>query len=160
VAEATVTISRFKTAKSSSTEASFAIDTSQLKELGKRLRAAEPALSKQLRVRLRGLGNVVADEARARSEWSTRIPGSLKVRVAGFSVKIVGNADGTAPDAAPLEHNGAGGTFRHPVFGNADVWVEQRARPYLAPALEAKAAEIELMATDIIDSTLREVGIT
>jgi hypothetical protein len=159
MAEQTVTIKTFKTAGSSQSGASFVIDTSQLKEIGKRLRAADPALAKTLRLRLRALGQVVADEAKEQADFSTRIPGSIRVRVSGFSVKIVANADGTAPDAAPLEHNGVAGKFRHPVFGDRSVWVEQDARPFLAPALESKADLVEVAATSIIDDTLREVGI-
>jgi hypothetical protein len=159
MAETTVKISTFKTPSSSKSAASFVIDTSQLKDIGKRLRAADPALAKQLRIRLHGVGDIVAAEAEARSHWSTRIPESIKVRVSGFSVKIVANATGKAPDAAPFENKGVAGSFRHPVFGNADVWVAQQARPFMAPALEAKADEVEVVATDVINDTLREVGI-
>lgn len=159
MAEQTVKIKTFKTASSSQSGASFVIDTSQLKEIGKRLRAANPVLAKQLRLRLRALGQEVADEAKEQADWSTRIPGSIRVRVSGFSVKVVANADGTAPDAAPYEHNGVAGPFRHPVFGNTDVWVSQDSRPFLAPALESKADLVEVIATGIIDDTLREVGI-
>lgn len=36
-----------------------------------------------------------------------------------------------------------GGTFRHPVFGNRDNWVEQPMHPYLAPAALANLKKID-----------------
>lgn len=159
MASETVTISTTKTPGTSKSKAGFRIDTSELKGVAKQLRAADPALAKQLQLRLRGMGDIVAEEAEARAHFSTRIPGSIKVRVSGFTVKIVANTNGLADDAAPLENNGADGMFRHPVFGNTDVWVDQQSHPFLAPSLEAKADEIEVLAEAIITDTLTEVGL-
>jgi hypothetical protein len=165
MASETVTIKTFKTAKSSQSAPSFFIDTSQLKEFGKRLRATSPAVAKVLRLRLHEVGDVVAEAAREEASFSTRIPGSIKVRVSGFGVKIVGNAtatgaapEGTAPDAAPLENKGQSGSFRHPVFGDRENWVDQKAHPFLAPASERTKVQVEEMALSIIDDTLKSVG--
>jgi hypothetical protein len=158
MASETVTIKTFKTAKSSQSAPSFVIDTSQLKEFGKRLRATSPAVAKVLRLRLHEVGDVVAEAAREEASFSTRIPGSIKVRVSGFGVKVVGNATGTAPDAAPLENKGQSGSFRHPVFGDRENWVDQKAHPFLAPASERTKVQVEEMALSIIDDTLKSVG--
>src|ERR1035437_4739813 len=88
MSETTVTVSTFKTAKSSQVGAAFYVDTTELKELGKRLRAGRPGVRKALAVRLREVGDVVADAAKAEASFSTRIPGSIRVRVSGFAVKI------------------------------------------------------------------------
>ena len=52
-----------------------------------------------------------------------------------------------APEAVVLEHGGVEGTFRHPVFGNRDVWVSQKARPFLAPAFK-EGEELAVAAAD------------
>jgi hypothetical protein len=145
-------------AKSSQSSTSFVIDTSQLKTFAKAIRSGDPALAAELRARMHELGDVVGDTARVMSSWSTRIPGSVKVRVGGFAVKVVAGGPG-APDAAPYEHGGAAGAFRHPVFGNTEVWVAQKARPFLAPAVEANAEAVEVLAESIIDDVLRKASL-
>lgn len=118
-------------------------------------------LKRELRPGLRAAGRVVADEAKVRASWSTRIPGATRVSVT-FSgkrpgVSVVVNKT-KAPDARPFEHGGRTGIFRHPVFGNRDVWVSQKARPFLAPALEAKGDEAAGQITDVVDRVTRDTG--
>lgn len=154
----TLSISTFKTPASSKSFGNFYVDTTQLKDLAKRLRAGNPAAAKALRVRLREIGEVVAVEARERASYSSRIPASIKVRTRGVSLSVVAGGP-NAPDAAPLENKGQGGSFRHPVHGNYDVWVAQKARPFLGPSVQAKSAQIDAMAQGVIDDMLREIGL-
>lgn len=117
-------------------------------------------LKRELRPGLRAAGRVVADDAKVRASWSNRIPGATRVSVT-FSgkrpgVSVVVNKQ-KAPDARPFEHGGRDGTFRHPVFGR-DVWVSQKARPFLAPALTAKGDEAAGQITDVVDRVTREAG--
>jgi hypothetical protein len=63
-----------------------------------------------------------------------------------------------APHARPFEHGGMPGTFRHPVFGHTDRWVAQKARPFLAKALEEKAPEAERKIAEVFDKVSRDAG--
>jgi hypothetical protein len=136
-------------------------DTRGLSRLARNLRQASPETWKACRVALRVAVQPVAADAQSRASYSTRIPQTVKVRVTGGgNVKIVAGGV-NAPDAAPLENKGQPGTFRHPVFGNREVWVDQPARPFLGPAVEAHkvevAAKLEAAVTEAIESALRGV---
>lgn len=122
----------------------FRSDTSQLRGLSRALRKSSPATVRAVQRALRAEGQKIADEAANKAGWSTRIPGTLKVRVRGL-IGIVIEAGGSgAPHAKPFEHEGKNGMFRHPLnwpsqgsgsHGTARHWVEQDARPFLHPAV-------------------------
>lgn len=100
---------------------------------------------------------IVAD-ARARASWSTRIPRSIGIRTSftgprpGLYIRARASI---APHARPFENLGEPGTFRHPVFGDRDRWVTQRARPFLFPAARAGGAGVEAAAGAAVDAALR-----
>lgn len=133
------------------------VDTSQLKTFATALRKTAPDLFKEFGAGLRAGGLIIAEDAKQRANFSTRIPPSIKVRRSGVSVKIIAGGD-TAPEAAPLENQGQSGTFRHPVFGNFDVWVNQQARPFLAPAVEANEEAVVVQVLATVDGTFRKLG--
>lgn len=113
-----------------------------LNAFARRLRLADVQLAKDFLKAESVAGEIVAAEVRKNADFSTKIPGSVGVRRRGTRVRI--QAGGTkAPDAAPLENHGNPGTFRHPVFGNFDVWVSQPARPSLTKAAHDKIDEFE-----------------
>src|SRR5438105_3625133 len=93
------------------------IDVSQLKKLATDLRRASPLLAKSFLAELGRAGDVVAQSAKEKASFSSRISGTIKVRRRGVAVRVQAGGD-AAPDAAPFEHGGVGGSFRHPVFGN------------------------------------------
>ena len=122
----------------------FTVDVSGLKQLALDLKRADAEGSKLFLKAISTAGDVVAAEARSKANFSTRIPGSVKVRRRGLIVRVV--AGGTAaPDAAPLDHRGLGGTFRHPVFGDRETWVSQPAKPFLENSAEEKVGEFGLL---------------
>ena len=139
------------------------IDTSAFKLLAKDLRKANVLASRNLRAGLRGVGEVVAVEARSRAaQYSSTIPPTIKVRVAGTTVSVqAGSAD--VPIAALFELGNTGGrksaaasvrgSFRHPVFGH-DVWVEQPMHPFLRPAELATMPEIRRTMTRTLTEAL------
>lgn len=112
-------------------------DTSQLSQLARDLRAAAPAALKAYRVAARALAVPVLADAQQRASFSSRIPGSGRIRVTGGgNVKIIFGGD-AAPDAAPIENRGKG-HVRHPVFGNRQVWTDKNSHPAFAtPAFDA-----------------------
>lgn len=109
-----------------------------VQELVRELEDIPPALKKKLRPALRQAASPIVADAKARSSWSTRIPAAIRVstsfRARRSGVSIVVNRK-LAPHARPYENLGQPGIFRHPVFGNREVWVNQRARPFLFSAV-------------------------
>jgi hypothetical protein len=141
----------------SKSAANVNVDVSQLRQLAKDLRKADPDLGVKLRLRMRGVGGIVADTAQEMASYSTRIPGSIKVRVSGFTVKVVAGGPG-AGDAAPIENRGKG-FVRHPVFGNRNVWTAKNSHPaFLAPALDADEAAVVEELVKAVDDTMRDIG--
>lgn len=116
---------------------------------------------KTLRPKLRDIGDRVRGTAAANARWSSRIPGSLRVRVqmAGSKpgVYVLANAN-TAPHARPLEALNGRDPFRHPVFGNENVWVSQRAEPFLLPALRTHLEQSEADMRDALTEAFRATG--
>jgi hypothetical protein len=118
-----------------------ALDTREYRNAAKALRKSAKITSKALRKHLRAAGVIMAVEAQhIAGEHSESIPPTVKVRVAGATVSV--QAGGIkAPIAGLFELGNQGqkdskGHFRHPVFGDSDVWVTQRGYPFLRPAAE------------------------
>jgi hypothetical protein len=122
------------------------------------IRNLTPETQKAVRPKLRKAGQLVADDAKQRASWSSRIPGTVRVRTSvranRENVKVLaGNA--SAPHARPYEGlSSQGNTFRHPVYGR-DTWVSQATRPFLFPA----AAANEVQAGELISSALTDAAI-
>lgn len=95
------------------------------------------------------------------ASWSKRIPRATRVAVSFAKkrpgVRLVVNRK-KAPHARPYEHGGRGGTFRHPVFGNRDVWVSQRARPFLWPAAKPWMATVDKNVGAAVERAARRLG--
>lgn len=116
-------------------------DTRALRKLGAELRTSKRPVYLKVRRATLAVAKVIAEDAKSRASWSTRIPGSIKATTANGGLTAVVRAGGkAAPNAAPFEHAGREGTFRHPVFADATktrsdwTWVSQQARPFLHPA--------------------------
>lgn len=123
-------------------------------------------LKAQLRPGLRKAGDLVRDQARRNAAWSSRIPPATKTSLSftknrpGVSVIVDKNK---APHARPYEHGGRPGRFRHPVYARGEdrrawTWVPQQARPFLAPAMEAKGEAAAKQIADVVDRVTREAG--
>ena len=121
-------------------------DASSLRKMAKALRQARPDILRATQKSMRGVGAKVAAKVRDNASWSTRIPQTVRVSASGVNTVVVRAGGPKAPHAKPIEHAGASGKFRHPVFGNRQNWVKQDARPFLHPAatsdLQAYAEEL------------------
>lgn len=107
------------------------------------LRRLSRETRKEVRPKLKEAGEIIAADARSRASWSSRIPRTVRVRVsfrAGGEGVTVAAGGARAPHARPYEGT-TQNPFRHPVYGNREVWVAQPARPFLNPAAAAKADE-------------------
>lgn len=138
----------------------YGIDTRDFRAFAKALRVASPEIAKELRVRLRGVGEIVAEEARTRaSEHSTTIAATISVRTAGATVSVIaGGPDSLIAALFELGNKGSRSTdvFRHPVFGHG-AWVSQAMHPYLQPALASKFNEVEIAAVEALDKAIEMV---
>lgn len=143
------------------------VDTRELRELTRAFRDWKP--DKQLHKALRVAGDMIAVDARAiASVNSQKIPPTIKVRVSKTRISVVaggagvptgglfelGNTGGLRKSAAAAR----GGKFRHPVFGNRNVWVDQDMHPYLLPAARMNERKIEALEGHAVAEAFKEQG--
>lgn len=122
--------------------ADFSCDASEMRTLARDLLKVDKASQKAFYASLEVGGGLVAAKAASNaSAFSKKIPPSLQVRRRGTSVRIIAGGPG-AGNAAPFENHGRSGTFRHPVFGNKEVWVSQDAHPFLVTAAHEEEAAV------------------
>ena len=132
----------------------FRADASSLRKLGAQLRRSRPEVYRQVRRAVLVQAKVIAEDAKQRASWSSRIPGTIRGTTAGPLTAVVRAGGASAPHAGPIEHAGSAGTFRHPVFADQSktrdewAWANQQARPFLHPA-----------ALDHLDETVRALGV-
>lgn len=140
------------------------VDLSNLRKFGETVERVAPELTPDFLLALEAGGELVAAEARRNARafprkggGTSRIEDSIRVRKTGrtrTTVKVqAGGSD--APEAAPLEHHGLGGTFRHPT--PQGEWVSQPARPFLTPAVDAKIEEVVALTEGAVDITIARI---
>lgn len=118
-------------------------------------------IRKGLRPAMREAGQPVLADARRRSGWSTRIPRAMRLsisftrRQAGVSVVVDRNK---APHARPIEGIRGNRSFRHPVYGNRERWVEQSTRPYLVPAADMHGRRVVEAVNRAVDDAANQAG--
>lgn len=118
-------------------------------------------IRKEVRPALREAGESVKRAAQGNSHWSSRIPAAMRIRVSfaqrrpGVFIVVDKNK---APHGRPYEGI-IMGSFRHPVFGNRDVWVTQETRPYLVPALESNEGETFTLIESTVDEVMAKLGL-
>lgn len=121
-------------------------------------------LRRELRPQLRAAGQHILDDMKRRASYSTRIPGATRMTVSfsarggGIRFRVMASR---APHARVLERGNLGGraaTFRHPVFGDPDVWVSQATRPFFFPAVAAGRPELNKGISNAVKASLREVS--
>lgn len=100
---------------------------------------------------------IIAEEARRiASSWSTSIPGSIEVEVKGKTAIV-----STAVPAAYPNETGS----RHPVYARGLdrrkwTWTEGNKRPFLGPAVDAKASEAVKRYAERINRMIDTIGET
>lgn len=113
-----------------------------------------------LRAAMRAAGAEVLHEAATNASWSSRIPHAMSLKLTfkdGIpGVTIVVNT-AKAPHARPFEGI-VKDSFRHPVFGDRGVWVQQAARPYLLPAARAAYPVVAEALASAVDDALSSAG--
>lgn len=139
----------------------ISIDTRALSQLARDMKDADRELRRSLQRRMRAALEPAKQAVRAETAWSSRIPAAVTGRVSyavkGATARVVVDAK-KAPEARPLNNAGKSGTFRHPVYGNRDVWVAQAARPFIPAALERSAPAVAREIAKIYDDIARKAG--
>lgn len=138
-------------------------DTSadDIRKLVNDLRKIGDGVGRNLGKEFKKAAGPVASQAKANASWSTRIPGAITVGVSssrrypGAQIKV---SKEKAPHARLFEFPGRGGSFRHPVYGNREVWVDQKGRPFIRPAVRAKGGEFINACDRAVDETARAHG--
>lgn len=115
------------------------VDLSDMRDLARVLRLAAPEISKAFNSEIKGaVEKHVAQPARLRWAENSSQRNTIRTLRSGLTVRVQAGAGENHPgQAKAFENNGDAGTFRHPVFGNRDVWVDQDAHPFLGPSLVA-----------------------
>lgn len=132
------------------------------RNLQRDLKRLAPAVQKELNAEIKGIAGEIVSAAKANASWSSRIPGAIGLSVTTTRVGVKANRR-KAPHARAYEGTRRAGfgtqkSFRHPVFGNRNVWVSQPTRPFLAPAIRANQDQFFARAEDAIVNAARTVG--
>ena len=140
------------------------VDTRELRQLTKDFKDWKP--DKQIKAFLRGAGLKIAEDAKVIVEpHSKTTPATIKPRISKTRVSVVAGGQGH-PISGLLELGNKGrgksqaatrrGTFRHPVFGNRSVWVDQKRFPYLLPAAIQNEHSLEALEGKMVADAFRE----
>lgn len=139
--------------------ADFICDASEMRTLAREVGKADKASRVAFYAGLETGGHLVAARAAQNiAPYSKKIPSTLRVRRRGTVVKISAGGGGAAPNAAPFEHHGRPGKFRHPVFGNREVWRDQEAHPFLVPAAHQMEAAVVAVVDHAIVTAFHRLG--
>ena len=143
----------------------FKADASSMVKLGRALRTTQPDVYRAVRRAVLEQAKHVAEDAKRNADWSTKIPGTIRASSAGLNTARVRVA---SSEGAAYEHAGAEGSFRHPVFADASkdrsewTWTDEKARPFLHPALMDRMDEIVAALGDAVtvavDDAIRRRG--
>lgn len=129
---------------------------SNYKQVAKQIRAFDVDLAKKTTKELRALSITAVGAARQEASWSRQIPSLIKPTVtqAGAGIRVAAK-----PTPVGVLNERKRGEWRHPVFGNKDVWVTQRARASVRPVLEKIGPQLKEAGERAIGEAKREAGI-
>jgi len=152
----------------------FRIDASAFRKFNQDLKEFDPALSRSYRKRLKSIGDKGAEEmrktvrlapfgdrpgtrgSRGRIAKNTKVGISTGSRSAGVKITTRG-----APTEGFAAAYNIKKPFRHPVFGNRNVWVEQQGRPYFGTSItKVLRARLQKEMSDAADDAFRAMKAT
>lgn len=151
------------------------IDPQEWYRLKKELDSFDPELARALRKRIRNAGNLAKEEVqktlrlpspdggddsgegRAALAAATRVSVSFGKKAAG--AKIITSSSKLPAENRGLLHVYNKESFRHPVYGNENVWVAQKGRPYFGAVITrmiGKAIQAEVHKA--LDDAMKAIG--
>jgi hypothetical protein len=137
-------------------------DVSELTSLMRDFQDVPAKLRPAIRREVAAAGKGFTDAVKADASWSSRIPGAVKIKTSfaqrGAGVRVFVDSK-AAPHARPYEGLAPGGNrnaFRHPVYGNREVWVTQATRPFFAKNIAPHRAKfLDALQTALIKTLPR-----
>jgi hypothetical protein len=152
----------------------FEIRAAELNRLSVELRRFQPKLLSALRARMKQIGAAAIAAVDAKldlpSPDSGNYPGDVRDElkqgtstVVSFSRTQAGVRIATRNTHLPPEHAGVLKSynmpvFRHPLYGNRSVWVEQKGRPYFSAAILPLQPQMQDRIYFAIDEAARSIG--
>jgi hypothetical protein len=139
------------------------VDHFPITRLARELGMVPIELRRELRPQLRAAAVHIVDDMKDRASYSTRIPNAITMSVAfgarsgGITIRVNSKK---APHARVLERGNdasRSATFRHPVFGDTDVWVTQPTHPFFFPAIKTGRPELQKRISEAVRASLRKV---
>lgn len=137
------------------------VDWTEIRFLGVALRKVPTEFQRESRAAIKAAGADLLREATWRaSQFSTRIPRALSIDVRMGQRAAVGLRArlSVAPHARMME-GFVNPRWRHPVYGNDAVWVQQDTHPYLEPAAQAAGAAFVEGIKTVLADVYRRVGL-
>jgi hypothetical protein len=135
--------------------------TEELRKFVRQFPKFPAEIRREIRPMLRKIGQPALTAARQNASYSTRIPKATKLSVLlskkGAGLRLT-TSIAAADDSRALEHRGQPGMFRHPVNPSKTVWVNQKARPFLWPAVEPITKSVDNEIGTIVDQVARAHG--
>lgn len=98
-----------------------------------------------------------ADGLRGRMVKATRIEVRTTGRDAGVAIRVDGRKMPSKQKALPKMMEGTK-RWRHPVFGNREVWVTQPPKPYFFRVVRPAGAASRRAASRVVDSISRDIS--
>lgn len=130
------------------------------KELRQGLRRAAKPLVPAVKASIAAIPSHSSDQPslRKRMQKATK----LTVRTGGAQAQVAVRVDGRKmPDkqkSLPAYMEGTKPRWRHPVWGNRNVWVQQDAHPYFYEAVRSGGAKAKSEVADVLDSIARKIS--
>jgi|GEM_PF-5078165 len=156
---------KLKKIRSSKANSTVVCNTQELQDIGRKLWKVDRSLYRAVQSHFKDLGRVLEaaakEEARATSE---PVANTIKAQTRGMGLKLVSGSpkplkgSGVGGQAAGMEDSRNRGYWRHPVFGNKNTWVSQKAKPYLRPAVEKNIPAIKKAVEDATATALGDIG--
>lgn len=130
-----------------SSGASFVFDGQGLDDIVRDLGRAAERVGKEVDVAMLEIGTEITERAKVIAEGHSKTIASTIEMIPAPGVITIRAGNEQVAIAALYERGNRGSrvtakTFRHPVFGNPNVWVEQPRFPFLRPALAADRRSI------------------
>jgi len=121
---------------------SWGVDTVEINLLLEGFRDVPKELRPKIRAAVKAAASSFVSAVQEDASWSSRIPQAVSTKTSFAArnpgVRVFVDAK-KAPHARPYEGLAKGGnrdTFRHPVFGDREVWVSQATRPFFRKNIE------------------------
>jgi hypothetical protein len=144
-------------------------------DAARQLRAVDPKLKNSLTRRIRAAGKPIVQDVRAavlaapaKGPRHTGLRAAIAKAVTiatstskgnpGIRFRVPGNRMPSGQRSLPPYFEGYRGNWRHPVFGNREVWVPQDAHPYFYPTIRRHADDFRDACRQAVDDALESVG--